>query len=106
MEVRAFKMRTGEDIVAKVVKEEGDAFTIEDVAVPIAQPEVGPSGAPTGRETVSLLRWTPFAKEGSTFTLTPADYVSNPYYPNKDVERLYLEATSGIMLAQPQALNG
>lgn len=106
MEVRAFKMRTGEDIVARVVKEDGDAFTIKDVAVPMAQPEVSPSGQPTGRETVTLLRWTPFAKDGSTFTITPVDYVGSPYRPNNDVENLYLEATSGIMLAKPQALNG
>lgn len=108
--ILGFRLRSGEDIIGKVMSEEDGTYVIHRPAVPVNVPQQNPqTGQQTQGDGLTMLKWAPFANQ-EDFTFTPNDYVGMPYKVWKELEDFYLQSTTTIALAgasMPQGpLNG
>jgi len=110
MKIVGLRMRSGEDIIGKLVSEDGYKLQIEKPVVPVTSPERDGSGRPipNGREMLHFLKWVPYATT-EVFEFDTVDYVVK-YELAKEIEDAYLQVTSSIQIANPsqskQVLNG
>ena len=100
--IKGFRMRTGEDVTAELVEENGEQYYIKRPVVPVTVPERDQMGnpLPDGREMLHFMKWVPYATN-EEFAI-PLDAVVIVYDVAKEIEDYYLQATSNIQIAQGQ----
>ena len=91
--IRLFKLVTGEEMIAKVVKEDNNRWNVESPRVLVAQP------TGNGQMGIAMIPWIVGAPDCTT-TLSEKDIVGTPISNlSKQLEDGYLSQTSGIALA-------
>ena len=90
MDIVGVKLKSGDEFFARSLPALGDTYVFEEPA----RPMVGPNGQ------LTLMIWNPFSDQKQwTFN---KDEVSQIYPLRKEIEKIYMEATSGISIASGQ----
>jgi len=107
MQIKAFKLTTGDEIVAKVLAEQDGSFVIQDALMMVVQMAPKSKEHPEGGMFCQFYPWT-IINEGS-INLQAIGVLAHYNVP-ADVERSYTQNVSGLTIvsgaAASQILNG
>jgi len=90
-EIRVFKISTGEEVISRIKKETEDQFILDNPRVVAIAP------GPGGQLSVTLIPLFASNQDGNA-TLNKSHIVGEPENINDELEKGYLEQTSGIAL--------
>lgn len=88
MDIRLFKMVTGEEVIACIVAHSQSVITVENATTM----RVGPNGAPF------FAPWPELAAEGQQVSFRHAALLCDPLMVHEEIERALSTAITGIQL--------
>ena len=91
-EVRVFKISTGEELISRIKEDNGDSYVLEQPRVVAIAPQAN------GQVSVTLIPLFASNQDGDA-TLHKAHIVGEPDRINDELEKGYVEQTTGIALA-------